>query len=261
VILQSQGSRLPFFCVHPLGGSGYYYAQLARQLGNERPFVALHSPALDGLTQPNDRVEDIAAQYVEAIRDIQHSGPYFLGGWSFGAKVAYEMARQLDAGGEAIGLVALFDQGPEASMTSHLDREDDAFILLLSTLHLSDLPSDFSIDHFIRVRREKRMAYLLQQCREAGLSLGALDPSTLKGVVSVWRAHIAAARRYVPQPYRGSVTYFAAKGGINADRHAGPWRRLALGGVTIIPVPGDHNELMDEPNVEPLATRLQRCLR
>src|SRR5262249_2287444 len=37
-------------------------------------------------------------------------GPYYLGGFSFGAKVAFEMAQQLQAGGKAVGLLAIIDQ-------------------------------------------------------------------------------------------------------------------------------------------------------
>src|SRR5262249_54549249 len=42
----------------------------------------------------------------------QPEGPYHLGGFSLGGTVAYEMAQQLRAAGEGVGLLALFDHAP-----------------------------------------------------------------------------------------------------------------------------------------------------
>ena len=39
-------------------------------------------------------------------------GPYRIGGYSFGGLVAYEMAQQLEAQGESVALLALFDAYP-----------------------------------------------------------------------------------------------------------------------------------------------------
>ena len=40
---------------------------------------------------------------------FQPEGPYQLGGWSMGGVVAFEMAQQLHAQGQQIGLLALLD--------------------------------------------------------------------------------------------------------------------------------------------------------
>ena len=42
-------------------------------------------------------MEDIAAEYVREIRAARPTGPYVLGGYSIGATVAFEVARQLQA--------------------------------------------------------------------------------------------------------------------------------------------------------------------
>src|SRR5207248_1548705 len=47
--------------------------------------------------------------YVEAIRSVQTEGPYYLGGYSAGGLIAFEMARQLHASGSEIALVAIVD--------------------------------------------------------------------------------------------------------------------------------------------------------
>src|SRR4030095_9055074 len=57
-------------------------------------------------------VEDMAAHYINELRSVQPTGPYFIGGRSLGGMIAFEMARQLRAQGHEIGLLALLDTYP-----------------------------------------------------------------------------------------------------------------------------------------------------
>src|SRR5690606_460455 len=56
------------------------------------------------------RIEEMAARHVAAIRSVQPHGPYYLGGYSFGGSVALEIAQQLQAAGETVAVLAIFDQ-------------------------------------------------------------------------------------------------------------------------------------------------------
>ena len=111
VAIQTAGTRPPFFCVHAVGGNILSYRLLSRHLGAEQPFYALQSQGLDGEHPPHETVEAAAAHYVEEIRTVQPRGPYYLGGTSLGGIVAFEMAQQLVAQGERVGLLALIDTG------------------------------------------------------------------------------------------------------------------------------------------------------
>jgi aspartate racemase len=80
---------------------------------------------------PRDRVEALATYYIEQMRQLQPQGPYFLTGVSFGGLVAFEMAQQLVAQGEEVGMLVLLDTyGPDAvkrltrdrAVSSHLHR-------------------------------------------------------------------------------------------------------------------------------------------
>jgi thioesterase domain-containing protein len=42
----------------------------------------------------------MAAHYISEMRSVQPHGPYFLGGFSFGGLVGYEIAQQLKKSGE-----------------------------------------------------------------------------------------------------------------------------------------------------------------
>ena len=109
VAIQAAGSRPPFFCVHGAGGNVLIYRDLARRLGSDQPFYGLQAPGLDGSCPPLARVEDMAALYAKEIRRVQPSGPYFLGGYCLGGTIAFEIARQIQAQGERVALLAMFD--------------------------------------------------------------------------------------------------------------------------------------------------------
>ncbi|HEY6321688.1 MAG TPA: amino acid adenylation domain-containing protein, partial [Thermoanaerobaculia bacterium] len=106
----SRGAR-PLFCVHPAGGNVLCYAELARALGPDQPLYGLQlpDPAPPG---SGPTVETLAARYLEELPAVAPAGPYALSGWSLGGAIAYEMARQLRAAGEAVELLALIDPSP-----------------------------------------------------------------------------------------------------------------------------------------------------
>ncbi len=109
VPLQPEGSLSPCFMVHPPGGIVVCYQPLAQQMGRDRPFYGIRSRGLHGEKVLPARLEEMAAEYVSAIRQVHKQGPYHLGGWSMGGVVALEMAQQLLAQGQQVGLLALLD--------------------------------------------------------------------------------------------------------------------------------------------------------
>ncbi|MBN3896548.1 MAG: amino acid adenylation domain-containing protein [Nostoc sp. NOS(2021)] len=109
VPIQPAGLSPAFFCVHPIFGVVFPYYELAHHLGKNQPFYGLQPIGLDGKTSPLTNIEDMANHYIEALRRVQPKGPYFLGGWSFGGWVAFEMAQQLQKSGEEVALLAVLD--------------------------------------------------------------------------------------------------------------------------------------------------------
>ena len=107
VTLQPFGDLPPFFCVHGIGGDVLHLHRLAMHMGTTRPFLGLRqTPDVS----PTETLNEMAARYVAAMRRHQPIGPYYLGGASFGATVAYEMAVQLLAQGHEVGRLVIIDQ-------------------------------------------------------------------------------------------------------------------------------------------------------
>jgi acyl transferase domain-containing protein/acyl carrier protein len=108
VSFQTKGSRPPLFFLHgDWAGGGLYCGRLSQQLGEDQPFYALppyRSPKKGIIT-----LEEMVAYHIAIMREHTPHGPYLLGGYCVGAKVAMEMARQLVAQGEDVPHLLLLD--------------------------------------------------------------------------------------------------------------------------------------------------------
>ncbi|MBD2339548.1 AMP-binding protein [Calothrix sp. FACHB-156] len=267
VPLQPNGKKLPLFCVHGAGESVLYYRDFAKYLGTDQPVYALQAIGVDGKKAPLTRVEKMAAHYIKEIQTIQPQGPYFLGGYSFGGLVVWEMARQLAAQGQKVALLALFD-------TSNTTR--------LQT-NIKPIPTQKRISRHLHNLLEIGPEYILQQIEgkrswidymvkrklnkltfKAYLNISRFLPYTYRNQVKIKDFNKQAAKEYVPKAYVGRVTVFRAEerpannGGV-VDPNMG-WGELALGGLDIQHVPGNHFSIFNEPYVKSLSEKMKVCI-
>src|SRR4029079_19527693 len=84
VPLQTSGTRTPLFLVHPGDGDVLAYPLLARLLGPEQPSYALRANGIDDGRPTPSSLDELAADYVGAVRQVQPHGPYALGGFCLG---------------------------------------------------------------------------------------------------------------------------------------------------------------------------------
>lgn len=251
--------RRPFFCVHPAGGDVLGFQDLARAFGPEQPFYGLqsHSRFLD--PQANASIEAMAAAYVREMRAMQHEGPYLLGGHSMGAAVAFEMARQLDAAGQRIGVLALMD-GEAQSANGLLDTlmlVCDTFELGIGRAELEAVPDHAKMDHVMR-KSKKRFARVLEIAYDLDILPRGFRTRDAEQFMARIASNIDLALRYRLQPLAQPAVLFTAE---EASENTPPinidlWRAYTPGGLTVIPVPGNHLTLVKRPHATTLAARL-----
>jgi thioesterase domain-containing protein/acyl carrier protein len=107
------GWKRPFFCVCGGGATALALHWLGQALDQERPLYGVQARGLDERARPDRTVEAAARRHLDEIRAIQASGPYIIGGHSFGGMVAYQIARELRAAGEDTLLVLLDAEAPK----------------------------------------------------------------------------------------------------------------------------------------------------
>ncbi|MEV0775910.1 SDR family NAD(P)-dependent oxidoreductase [Streptomyces sp. NPDC050428] len=112
VAINRHGDSRRSIWAHNLYGEVSYAIYLSRHLGPHTPVIGLEqigAAAADGEPRRYDSVEDMAAHYVEELRNRFPGEPYLLGGCSFGGVLAYEMARQLQLAGEEVSHLIAID--------------------------------------------------------------------------------------------------------------------------------------------------------
>jgi amino acid adenylation domain-containing protein/non-ribosomal peptide synthase protein (TIGR01720 family) len=110
--LRAQGSEPPLFCLHPGTGLCWAYAALLHVTGEQQPIHGIQARGLDGEGRLPERLEEIVADSVRAIRTVRPRGPYRLLGWSFGGVLAHMVATRLQAEGEDVDRLVLLDSYP-----------------------------------------------------------------------------------------------------------------------------------------------------
>jgi thioesterase domain-containing protein len=208
----------------------------------------------------------MAGQYIEEIRRIQPHGPYFLGGGSLGGIVALEMAQQLRAEGERMGLLAMFDSwGPTWFSPKHMPRASARFSRRIAG-HVQRLKRE-GLSEELRLLVRRGWGRLQGNAKKVACRVlratGAELPHNLR-YFYVEQANLAALRRYVPKGYPAEVVLFRALDDPDAD-FSDPtmgWRATVQGEIEVIDAPGTHNSLVHDPVFgELFRTRLRKAQR
>jgi thioesterase domain-containing protein len=237
-------------------------------------FYGLRARGADGKSEPHRGVEEMVADYTQAIRTVQPHGPYFLVGECFGGVAAQEVARQLQAAGERIALLALMDtQRPTKMM--YLQYRVNQLLPGWVNYYIQGIPYHWK--NWCALDYRERILYLFDKVRNKfGSRSHPLQPmeskrSRAQAVVEVntdRRAveHIdwirdryrRVLRWHNPKPYEGQIHILVNEKYYNRDHTLG-WGQLALKGLEIHKVPGDHDTYLRE-HVQATAQKLRHCL-
>jgi thioesterase domain-containing protein len=201
----------------------------------------------------------MATAYIDAIKLVRPEGPYLLGGWSLGGVIAFEMARQLEAAGENVPLVVLFDS--RLPVKAQSPGED--LMLRLFARDLAGYVGDAWPVPTGSVPLGQKLERLLAHAHAEGLVDSGLEPAQLQQIYAVFAAHAGALQGYQPGLVQARLMLFRAKFRPEAepsDITLG-WGDHAQGAVEIDSLPSDHYTMLRSPFVEVLAERLRATLR
>ncbi|HET9269644.1 MAG TPA: thiamine pyrophosphate-requiring protein [Vicinamibacterales bacterium] len=262
VAIQPSGARRPLFAVPGVGGNVVGYRDLSRLLGPDQPFYGLQSRGLSGTEAPRTDIVEMATAYLAEIRQVQPEGPYNLLGACMGAVVAFEMAQQLHAAGQQVGLLVLLEpRSPFRNRREVLPAEARTLKFIASRLRLYGR-------RLTTLRGRERVEYVRDRLRV--LTQVVVKGDLFRGERGdynadfVRQANLTAVHRYQPREYPGRVVLLLAEGRNTTSGEDDPrlgWGRVAGDGLTAHRVPGDNSGLMlRKPNVEGLAPLLQRYL-
>jgi amino acid adenylation domain-containing protein len=256
VPLQPHGSRAPFVCAHGTG-----MANLKQYVDPDQPLFALLAHGNDG-RRASTTVEKSASDYLREIRAFQPSGPYFLGGFSAGGLIAFEMAQQLCRQGQEVALLVLFDPDkPQIEKCTTSVKPG-------RSLPMGKLAT-FISRHWSNLRRRDfhgKGSYVLERIGgwlnrieiSIYLNIGCLLPHRLR---QFYAFNVASKiiLNYKTSAYPNHVILI--KTGIPSTDWQAVWESLAAGGLEIYYSTGEHSEIFDEPHCQSWAEQFASSLR
>ncbi len=244
--LYARGSGTPFFVVAGAGNGGMAAMRnVARRLA--RPTYSFIPRGFERRALPDRTIEQAATRYVAALRGIQSTGPYLVGGYSFGTLVGYEIAQQLRAAGEEVALLVLLD--PATSAVGYRDR----------VKHIAGVSRDSPLSPRAALARLLRHSgrWVMHSAQSATAGLVRRSPARQFSVF--YMLNMRMSQRYRPKPYSGTTIVLRTDGWNRLDR-TGLGGDLLTGERRVVNIGGGHNTMLQEPHSAPLAELLCQAL-
>ena len=252
VPIQPHGDLPPLFVVAGIGGNPMNLRFVAKHLGAEQPFYGLQHRGTDGQQAPHRSVQAAAREFAAHIREVQPSGPYYVGGFSAGGVAALEIAQVLQDQGEPVGLIVMFDAtspdlAPEVPVKHNRERGSvvrrrlgPAAIGAALRRRLTDFGHRWRLEVLGRLARVFPYRY-------------RMEAVTLSWQIAVESYHL--------HPIDADVLVLWAKvrDRLTFDETNG-WQRWVRSDLRVRHVPGGHTTHVDELNAAETAKQLALAL-
>ncbi len=249
--VQARGTKKPFFCIARPNANALGFVFLARRLGPDQPLYVLQHQYREEKDSPYTDAEyqELAREYIESLQIVQPDGPYALAGQCEGAHIAFEMARQLEAQGQVVDLLAIFDAWPIENTRSYL----------LSSIH-------YYHNHLRSiVRQPSRLMNLLHKKSKEAVRLLFFPGSKSETCVlqpNLWKGRYWPGKHFVAPTIKGKIVVLRV---LKQPywRISAPdlgWSDRTTGNLEVHWVSGEHDTLLREPHVERIAQVLGHYL-
>jgi acyl transferase domain-containing protein len=250
VPIQTEGKRPKLFLVHGAGGNVLGFRDLSHYFGKNQPVFGLQARGVDGKQAPHQSIPEMAAAYLAEVREVQPHGPYFLGGYSGGGVVAYEMAQLLREVGEPVAYIGLIDSWcPQLPRRGKVSRFG---ALLMRMMKRGPM-------YPIEVVKGKLQRRASARRNEEARRQGGVMPPALRGE-EVQFAFERAFVQHAVKPYDGRLwlyrcTDYDLGSRYHFDEQLG-WGPFAKAGLSVEQCPGNHFTMCTEPNVQILCRQM-----
>jgi thioesterase domain-containing protein len=250
------------FCWPGLGGYPMNLRLLAHEADLGRPFYGVQAHGINPGEAPCSTVREMAAADVAEIRRRQPEGPYTLWGYSFGARVAFETAWQLEQLGERVENLLLICPGNPKVRTADADRfgreasyANPAYVTILFSVFTGSI-SGPELDECLATVRDES-AFVSFVCR----LLPALDEELVRRITRIVGETYEfeySFRELAERRLNTPVTIFKATGDDYSFLEGSTGYSAAP--ATVVDLDGDHYGVLKEHGVAELVSAVRARL-
>jgi thioesterase domain-containing protein len=232
ICLQPKGDKTPLFLIHPIGGTVFWFSKLSRSLDGQRPVYGIQDPGIDLEKPVLNSIEEMASFYLKHIKEIQPSGPYLIGGASFGASVAAQIAYELKQNNEEVASIIVLDGW-------------------------GVYPNTLLDDHYFKTSMARQHAELITDFKKYGLPAPEI-------LIDIQWFRLNLLWKFQLQLIGCPMALFKSKELLPAfaeiDAPLNHWEQFSNNQISRFIVPGNHETMFQEPHVFTLANDLNEYL-
>jgi len=263
VPIKPNGSKTPLFMVHGAGLNILNFAHVINHFDDDQPVYGFQGIGPKGYDNWFESIEDMAACYIESILKTNPKGPYAIAGFSFGGIVAFEIARQLKEQGKTVSTIALLDTYVDSSYyyasyhQKKLLRYYDRTYKRLN--YFMEMLTSWKS---LKLRAGAKKEYILKKYFGLNNTITEQEAAALDQFKEASNRVDKIVDRYHLKPQDLEVDLFRAKDDENFKldpTHLG-WKKIALKGVKIHNITGNHLGIVAPPNDKVLAKMIQDIL-
>lgn len=265
VPIQPQGEQTPLFGIHA-EGNVLFYRDFSKRLGERQPFFGIQSPQLAGEGDHFASIKEMASRYVQEIKKVWPSGPYNLCGMCIGGLIAFEVAQQLEHGGDKVDALIVFDTGapqldrkvskdPSSANPSVTRARVWPFLVkIFKHLKAGRLPA-LTRHYFSTVPVVYKLLQKFNKSNHA--------PSAQERIAQVRLNQAFVTRRYKAGVHSGKITLIYSEEFKNLGSQKDMltrWGAACGGRLTSFLVPGRHGKMLEPPHVDSVANIVETIL-
>jgi thioesterase domain-containing protein/acyl carrier protein len=246
--LRAIGSKPSLVLVGGIGGYTFTYRNFPRLLGDDQPVFTFMAVGAEDTNEPVEHsIEQIAEVYENELSETVPTGPLVIGGFSFGALPAFELARRLIGHGREVPLLVSFDGF--APGYPHILPVPERIVAHLREFIGRDGPGRYAYLRD-RARSLQQRAYALLGRQEVlAPEIPVADPDMGGRMQKLWVHQNRASHRYAPSAclpcdlllVRAALPYQWLASKMDDPNHG--WSRYVSGEISAITVPGQHLDL------------------
>ncbi|KAG6288630.1 putative NRPS-like protein biosynthetic cluster [Claviceps purpurea] len=266
----------PIFFFHPGLGEILVFLNLSKFFSDRRVY-AIRAPGFNPGEKMHKSVDHMTNVYWQAIRDKQPHGPYVLIGYSFGAMVAFEVAKKMEAAGDKVGFIGTLNLPPHIKFRMiELDWTELVLNLVYFLGFISEetahawSPELHKASHPLShvLSRDQVVQRIMTIAPSQRLLELDLTESKLRHWAEVSSQLQGLAHDYNPSGHVSTMDVFYAVPLIAVGRDKDQWLRDHLlawreyvGDVKFHDVPGSHYTMMNPENVFALQKSLRAAMK
>ncbi len=244
VAIRKEGFKKPIFCIHAGGGHIFFYNILRKYIPKERPIYALQAAGVYGEKQMPKDIEQMATDYLKAIRSIQPKGPYNIVVYCFSVAVGHYMAHLLSLQNEAANLIVIDTMADPWNLNTpkRLKMRIKGFVKRTMNNPLKAI-SGMILDRWVYKKANFKAANSPEE----------------QALVNITRNLAAISTAYKWHPIQSKVSIVLTnklEQSIN-DEIVNSWQELVKTKVEVVTTAGEHKNIFEEPDVADVASKIE----